>query len=270
MSSGSISGSDRDYEISVVPGLPSAQVLGGTVIGCGGKPCTCNAAVSGVFGCEVALDEMRAQRLPLFAGQINRWIVMTSVLPGLSPDKQSELVTRDIEQLFIGHQGDPVEGGGLLERQFPIHPTKIKRLSIGPVFTIGKPPTIEAAEKGQMQGFLKLNPHGAKLYRNTLFTPVSFVYAPELNDKGSRGTNWVWNRANKLFAECADGGYGLAAVLEPVALSPEELKAVEKEPSGLFGEIGVQLSGATKVLLFGGAAILLFHLFNATKPRVKA
>jgi len=221
-------------------------------------------SVEGLFSCDVPLEDVHNLRLPLFAGQVNHWLVMTRTRPGESQAETSKRVRFDVEQLLMLHKGDPKPGGGLLESKFPVHPKRIRRLKIGPEATVG--PASFLTESRPTVENLEARLTFPKLYGPTIFTNVSFVYTPEGDEQD---TTWVWKRANNLFLDCAEGGYGVAAVFAPTPLSADELAIVkEEEAPGLLGELsglGDKLSVATKVLIGGGVAILLFQLYRATR-----
>lgn len=247
------------YDVDVIGGMQPATVSDLDLVG------------AGPFTCDVPLDELEAFQMPLFPGQRNHWLVMTPVKPGVGDAaKQTKQVDFAVRTLLAHFKGSKVPGGGMLEYSYPVHPTRLKQLRIGPQFVVGPPPFLMNARRGDPRVIAQLappgvtggGPSGQKLYRQTLFTPVSFVYTP---DRAHNSSPWVWHRAPKLFRDCADGGYGVAAVFQPTPLTQAELKAAEEEPSTPFGDLGKELSKTTKAIMWGGAAILLFQLYNATR-----
>lgn len=229
-------------------------------------------SIGGFFSCDVPLDAVHQARMPVFPGQRNHWLVMTSVKPGLSSQEQTKRVLFDVQNMLASTKGDKVESGGILKKNsFPVHPNRLKQLRIGPKFVIGPPPFLLNARQGNPNIIAQLAPDGVtgggvpgrKLYRNTLFTPVSFVYTPDIPHTS---VPWVWRKAIGI-RDCANGGYGVAAVFKPTPLSQAELEKAKNEPSTPFEEIGDHITKTTKALLWGGAAVLLFQLYNATKTR---
>lgn len=190
------------------------------------------------FSCDIDRARFRAAnpRLPLYPGQVNHWLVLT----------EGQASERDVQravEVALALMDLPFSTAGLSPDARDI---RVDEWQVGPPSTLPR-----GAQRVQEM------PEAA-LPAGYIYASVSFLYA------GTRVevTPWPW-LTRGLVIECPEDVIaGVLAVLPPTVAT--------KEPLGTLEQIGDSLSTATKVVLWGGAALLLLRLAQLTKPPARA
>lgn len=232
--------------------------------------------VSGFFSCDIDPDKFYAQKVPLYPNQYQRWLVALDKPFGQIDVGSLQSVVVDF-LVKVGARAGLVSGVGANFRA-------VKVLGVSDV----KPTTESLADKGGVMKVVEPIPkiHTSPLWSSErtdmLYVAIEFYY-----DGSSSEGLWPWSARGFNIRCPEDAISGLIAVMRPVAtpvppegamdaaLKPLEsaaiavddalkpvLKDLKEKLEVPLGEVG----GALKVLLWGGAAVLLFNLFRGTSP----
>lgn len=193
------------------------------------------------FFCNIDRKQFEAANpvLPLYPGKTNRWII---AFP--SPVNDADVrATADFFFVFSGVKLDGVKGWRV-DKWMP-----------------GVP--------GDLSGAASVVQGLPELPKDYVYAGVRFVYEGTLTELRP----WPW-RARGFVIRCPeDLIMGTVAVFPPVEPTPADidaaghggspLDAIREEIQAPITEVANTLNTGTKILIWGGAALLLFHLHGS-------